>query len=147
MIRKKLMIKRLWNTPEVYYKKGAISCLKSIDYSKFLVLIAEPIKNSEYYSKIEKYTQEKSVRIEIIQFLNQDEILKLRDKYLEDKPEVIVAIGGIKEGNIEPVLESGADAVAVASAVLCAEKPYEAAKSLLEKIRKGYERREKNDHH
>ncbi|MHA1720716.1 MAG: iron-containing alcohol dehydrogenase [Promethearchaeota archaeon] len=94
MIRKKLMIKRLWNTPEVYYKKGAISCLKSIDYSKFLVLIAEPIKNSEYYSKIEKYTQEKSVRIEIIQFLNQDEILKLRDKYLEDKPEVIVAIGG-----------------------------------------------------
>lgn len=94
MIKKKLMVKRLWNTPEVYYKKGAIACLKSVDYSKFLVLIAEPIKQSDYYSKIEKYTQEKSVQTEVIQSLNQDEILKLRDKYLSNKPEVIIAIGG-----------------------------------------------------
>lgn len=46
----------------------------------------------------------------------------------------VVAIGGIHEGNIDRVLEAGADAVAVISAVCSAEDPREATRRLVERI-------------
>jgi len=46
----------------------------------------------------------------------------------------VVAIGGIHEGNIDRVLEAGADAVAVISAVCAADDPREAARRLAERI-------------
>jgi thiamine-phosphate diphosphorylase len=48
----------------------------------------------------------------------------------------IVAIGGINADNVEPVIEAGADAVAVISAVSLAADPEQAARSLVERIRK-----------
>ena len=43
----------------------------------------------------------------------------------------LIAIGGIKEGNIKDVILNGADGVAVISAIMASEKPYEAAKGLV----------------
>ncbi|MHA1646775.1 MAG: hypothetical protein ACTSVL_04300, partial [Promethearchaeota archaeon] len=66
MIKKNLMMKHLWFTPEVYYKKGAISCLKYLEQSQILILIAPPVKNSDYFSKIEKFLKEKNTSYEEI---------------------------------------------------------------------------------
>ncbi len=46
----------------------------------------------------------------------------------------IVAIGGINEGNVQLVLEAGADSVAVISAIVCSNNPGQAAKRMVEKI-------------
>ena len=46
----------------------------------------------------------------------------------------VVAIGGINEENVAPVVEAGADAVCVTSAVGLAADPSEAARSLVEAI-------------
>ena len=46
----------------------------------------------------------------------------------------LIAIGGIKEENIKDVILNGADGVAVISAIMGAEKPYEAAKGLVCKL-------------
>ena len=47
----------------------------------------------------------------------------------------IVAIGGINQGNVEAVVEAGADAISVISAVSLASDPEEAARGLVERIR------------
>ncbi len=47
----------------------------------------------------------------------------------------LVAIGGINAGNVGEVIRSGADGVAVASAVILADDPYLATTELKEKIR------------
>ncbi len=96
MINKNLMVKKIYNSPEVYYRKGAVSVLKHIEYTKFLILISNTIKNSEYYEKIKTYFSEKSIDEEIIQAPNQKTILNLKKRYSTNKPEVIVAIGGGK---------------------------------------------------
>lgn len=52
----------------------------------------------------------------------------------------LVAIGGINSGNAESVIQSGADGLAVVSAICAAEDPYGSARSLrklLEKVRAG----------
>lgn len=46
----------------------------------------------------------------------------------------VVAIGGINEGNVQLVLEAGADSVAVISAIVCSNNPGQAAKRIVEKI-------------
>lgn len=46
----------------------------------------------------------------------------------------VVAVGGIDEGNIDRVVEAGADAVAVISAVCSAEDVREAARRLVERM-------------
>ena len=43
----------------------------------------------------------------------------------------LIAIGGIKEGNIKDVILKGADGVAIISAIMASEKPYEAAKGFV----------------
>lgn len=48
----------------------------------------------------------------------------------------IVAIGGINADNVQPVIEAGADAVAVISAVSLAADPEQASRTLVERIRK-----------
>ena len=96
MINKNLMVKKIYNSPEVYYRKGAISVLKHIEFKKFLILISNTIKNSKYYEKIKTYLSEKSIQEEIIKAPNQDIILELKKKYSNNKPEIIVAIGGGK---------------------------------------------------
>lgn len=48
----------------------------------------------------------------------------------------IIAIGGINADNVGPVIEAGADAVAVISAVSLAADPEQAARALVERIRK-----------
>ena len=48
----------------------------------------------------------------------------------------VVAIGGINAGNIGPVVEAGADAICVASAVGLAPDPEEAARRLVDLIRR-----------
>ncbi len=62
MIKKKLMVKRIYNNPEVYYRKGAISVLKYIEYTKILLLISNTIRNSNYYQKIHSNLLEKTVQ-------------------------------------------------------------------------------------
>ncbi|WP_371802844.1 iron-containing alcohol dehydrogenase [Candidatus Lokiarchaeum ossiferum] len=94
MIKKKLMVKRILNTPEVYYKKGAIACLKSIEATNLLLMVARPVHESEYFAKVEKYTKEKTTLIESIDIINQDQIIQLREKYTSTKLDAIVAIGG-----------------------------------------------------
>lgn len=96
MIRKKLMVKRLYNNPEVYYRKGAVSCLRSVDYENFLICVSNTIKNSEYYTKLLSYLEDKFYKEEIVSEPTQAIVLKLKKKYLEDKPAVIIAIGGGK---------------------------------------------------
>ena len=54
----------------------------------------------------------------------------------------LVAIGGINSGNAESVMQSGADGLAVVSAICAAEDPFDSARSLrklLEKVRAGVE--------
>ena len=54
----------------------------------------------------------------------------------------LVAIGGINSGNAESVIQSGADGLAVVSAICAAEDPFDSARSLrklLEKVRAGVE--------
>ena len=46
----------------------------------------------------------------------------------------VVAIGGISEENVEPVVKAGADAICVASAVGLARNPEEASRRLVERI-------------
>ena len=53
----------------------------------------------------------------------------------------LVAIGGITEGNVESVVEAGADAVAVIGAVAAAADPREAARRLADRIGNALERR------
>lgn len=47
----------------------------------------------------------------------------------------VVAIGGINEGNVAQVIQAGADAVAVISAVCAAPDPEAAARRLVERVR------------
>jgi thiamine-phosphate pyrophosphorylase len=46
----------------------------------------------------------------------------------------VVAIGGINEQNLRQVLEAGADAVAIISAIVCNENPGKAAKRIVKAI-------------
>jgi len=46
----------------------------------------------------------------------------------------VVAIGGINEQNLRQVLEAGADAVAIISAIVCAGNAAEAARRIIKKI-------------
>ncbi|MFX0072194.1 MAG: iron-containing alcohol dehydrogenase [Candidatus Hermodarchaeota archaeon] len=96
MINKKLMVKRIYNNPEVFYRKGAVSVLKHIEYEKILLLVSNTVRNSEYFQKIQSYLSAKSVQEEIIKIPSQEAIQNLKKKYLNDIPEVIVAIGGGK---------------------------------------------------
>lgn len=48
----------------------------------------------------------------------------------------LVAIGGLNPENIEAVIQSGADGVAVVSTIVCAKDPAEAARRLKERIEK-----------
>ncbi len=48
----------------------------------------------------------------------------------------LVAIGGLNPENIEAVIQSGADGVAVVSTIVCANDPAEAARRLKERIEK-----------
>jgi len=94
MIKKKTMMKRIWFPSEVYYAKGAISALKSIDEKKILVLLPPPVKNSENFEKIEKALTDKEVYYEVFESIRLSAILELKQKYLSKNIEVIVAIGG-----------------------------------------------------
>ncbi|MGQ9619190.1 MAG: thiamine phosphate synthase [Candidatus Aminicenantia bacterium] len=47
----------------------------------------------------------------------------------------LIGIGGINKENIEEVIKSGADGVAVVSAIVSAENPYESARELRELIK------------
>ncbi|MFX1451507.1 MAG: iron-containing alcohol dehydrogenase family protein [Promethearchaeota archaeon] len=96
MIKKLLRMSRIYFNPEVYYGKGTISCLKSIEYNNFLLLISNTVKQSDYFKKIESYLRKKSYKEEIIPRPTQDIVIALREKYLDSKPEVIIAIGGGK---------------------------------------------------
>lgn len=87
---------RVYFNPEIYYGKGAVSCLKSIEQDNLLILLSNTIKNSEYYKTIQSYLAEKSCKEEIIPSPKMRLLLSLREKYINDKPEVIIAIGGGK---------------------------------------------------
>lgn len=55
-------------------------------------------------------------------------------KELTDKK--IVAIGGISHENVEEVVKTGVDGIAVVSAICASDNPYESAKRLYEAIKK-----------
>lgn len=61
-----------------------------------------------------------------------EEIRKLKDEFLLP----IVALGGIHEGNVETVLDSGVEGIAVISSILGADDAEKASKGLLDKIMK-----------
>jgi len=61
------------------------------------------------------------------------ETLRQVRKAVSDVP--IVAIGGINQDNVGAVVEAGADAISVISAVSLAPDPEEAARGLVERIR------------
>lgn len=94
MIKKKLMMKRLWFPPEVYYAKGAVSAIKKIEENKILILINEQIKNSTHFEKIEKNLSEKKVFYEVFQNIFLEDIQDLKEKYRAEAIDVIIAIGG-----------------------------------------------------
>jgi len=98
MIKKSLMVKRIYNNPEVYYGKGATSsCLKAIELSRMLVLVSGTVKKSEYYGKIIAGLAGKQIQEEIIHGPVQETIAKLAKTYSGPaKPDLIVAIGGGK---------------------------------------------------
>lgn len=105
MIKKKMMVKRIFNNPEVYYQKGAISCLKNINYNNILILVSNTIKNSEYYNKVKSYLEGKKVQDEIVPTPTQEIINNLKEKYSTIKPEVIIGIGGGKVLDCAKVLK------------------------------------------
>ena len=61
-----------------------------------------------------------------------EEIRKLKDEFLLP----IVALGGINEGNVETVLDSGVEGIAVISSILGADDAEKASKGLFDKIMK-----------
>nr|MDO8084550.1 iron-containing alcohol dehydrogenase [Candidatus Sigynarchaeum springense] len=98
MIKKSLMVKRIYNNPEVYYGKGATaSCLKALDQARLIILVSSTVKKSEYYGKIVAALAGKQIQEEAIASPTQDAIVKLAQKYVGPaKPDAIVAIGGGK---------------------------------------------------
>ena len=97
MIRKKLMVKKLYNNPEVYYGKGAVSCLKAIEQTKILFLVSGTVKASDYHTKLDGYFDKKDVTEVIVPEATIDCILDI-NKELGGRPspEIIVAVGGGK---------------------------------------------------
>ena len=67
--------------------------------------------------------------------LGMEGIKRIREKI----PLPLVAIGGINASNCRLALESGADGVAVVSAICSAEDPREAARAIREEVRRGKE--------
>lgn len=51
----------------------------------------------------------------------------------------LVAIGGLHAGNLQPVLASGADGIAVVSAIMSADDPASAARMLRAEIDRGHQ--------
>ncbi|MFX1237590.1 MAG: iron-containing alcohol dehydrogenase family protein [Promethearchaeota archaeon] len=96
MIKKYIKMSRVYLNPEIYYGKGAVSCLKAIPQNNLLLLLSNTIKNSEYYKTIQSYIENKLYKEEIIPRPTSEIVLSLREKYINDKPEVIIAIGGGK---------------------------------------------------
>jgi alcohol dehydrogenase class IV len=98
MIKKSLMVKRIYNNPEVYYGKGATaSCLKALDQTRLIVFVSGTVKKSEYYTKIISSLAGKQIQEETIASPSQGNIAQLAKKYAGPaKPDVIVAIGGGK---------------------------------------------------
>ncbi len=98
MIKKSLMVKRIYNNPEVYYGKGATaSCLKALDQARLIILVSSTVKKSEYYGKIIAALTGKQIQEEVIASPTQETIVKLVQKYAGPaKPDAIVAIGGGK---------------------------------------------------
>ncbi|MBN2153512.1 MAG: iron-containing alcohol dehydrogenase [Candidatus Lokiarchaeota archaeon] len=98
MIKKPLMVKRIYNNPEVYYGKGATtSCLKALEQTRLLFMVSGTVKKSEYYTKIFSSLAGKQIQEEAIASPSQENIIQLVDKYAGPaKPDVIVAIGGGK---------------------------------------------------
>ncbi|NMC03609.1 MAG: iron-containing alcohol dehydrogenase [Candidatus Lokiarchaeota archaeon] len=98
MIKKQLMVKRIYNNQEVYYGKGATgACLKALDLSRLLVLVSGTVKRSDYYNKIMTGMAGKQIPEEIVAEPLQEEIAKLAQKYKGgSRPDIIVAIGGGK---------------------------------------------------
>ncbi len=98
MIKKSLMVKRIYNNPEVYYGKGATtSCLKAVEQTRLLVFVSSTVKKSEYYAKIFSSLAGKQIQEEVIASPSQENIAQLANKYVGPaKPDVVVAIGGGK---------------------------------------------------
>ncbi|NUN24603.1 MAG: thiamine phosphate synthase, partial [Candidatus Jettenia caeni] len=66
----------------------------------------------------------------LLDAVGPDEIQKLKNKVHIP----VVALGGIHEGNVEAVLDKGADGIAVISSIMHADNPENAARSLSHKI-------------
>ncbi len=96
MIKKMLKLSKIYFNPEIYYGKGAVSCLKNIQQDNILLFVSGTIKNSEYYAEILSYLDKKTYKEEIILHPTQEIVLALKEKYLNSKPEAIIAIGGGK---------------------------------------------------
>jgi len=91
-----MKLSRIYFNPEIYYGQGAVSCLNSLSQEKLLILLSKTIKDSEYYKTVQSYFTKKSIKEEIIPHPNRELVTALKDKYLNDIPDVIVAIGGGK---------------------------------------------------
>ncbi|MFX1399583.1 MAG: iron-containing alcohol dehydrogenase [Promethearchaeota archaeon] len=97
LIKKMLRMSRFYFNPEVYYRNGAVSCLKEIPLNNLLILLSNTIKNSKYYNDtIKSYLDEKTIREEIIASPTQETVSNIIEKYSSSKPDAIVAIGGGK---------------------------------------------------
>jgi alcohol dehydrogenase class IV len=106
MIKKAMMVKRIYNNPEVYYGKGATGMvLKAIDAENVLVLVSPTVQQSEYYGKILGALDDRQVREEPVSTPEQATVLDLVQKYTADWwPSVIVAIGGGKVLDVAKVM-------------------------------------------
>jgi len=96
MIKKMLKMSRIYYNHEVYYGEGAVSCLKEIQQDNLLIFVSNTVKNSDYYTHILSYLDKKSYREEIIPHPTQEIIKSLKEKYVNSKPDAIIAIGGGK---------------------------------------------------
>lgn len=94
MIRKRLMVNKIWNVPELYYKKGAIVTLKYLELSNVLVLLYDTDQDSKIIQKIEKYLANFHTYVEIVKKPTEKRVLELKEKYNNANIDAILAIGG-----------------------------------------------------
>ncbi len=97
MIKKKTMVKRIYHNPEVYYGKGSVSILKSIECSRILFLVSGSVQKTPLFEKVRGYFEGKEAREEVVAAPAAAFVVSLVQKYASGWiPEVIIAVGGGK---------------------------------------------------
>jgi alcohol dehydrogenase class IV len=94
MIEGSPIIPQLFFNQSVHYRKGAITLLKNLPTENILVVAYPDAKENDAYNKAIENLEGKTVFQEICDAATNGEVSRIRSKYVDNRPDLIIAFGG-----------------------------------------------------